>query len=352
MLCSAAKVLYPGCLAFYRELDLGARGPERWPEGSVGNLVFLSARPHMYKDMSEKQNFAKFAKLIERGMHTNPSLLCGDVKSGSEYMMMNDMEPLAVKKFTNFAEYVAIYPEFSHVFVGDNGQGDVRGGELMHERFPDKLEMLYIHKVQPISKTHGYDAERYRKIGLSNKVCFFATYVDAGVDAVKRGMIKKSGLRRICLDAVKDFHHIGKKQWPSKQSMISRRNELNQAIWRANEYLLRVGRKTCPLILSSPRYNINERVSTKYGAGWVRSYDPVHDLYRVDLDWRPLDEQLAEYKDDDERSSAGSVTTSASLMDASVVKSEASNLLLDTVIEGGKGEERESYEEVSKRELL
>ena len=82
----------------------------------------------MYKDVSEKANYAKFAKLRERGMHTNPSLLAGDMKSGSEYMMYADMEPLAVKKFQNFKEYVSIYPEFSHVFIGDNGQGDVRGG--------------------------------------------------------------------------------------------------------------------------------------------------------------------------------------------------------------------------------
>eukprot|EP00520_Triparma_pacifica_P007006 CAMPEP_0118651948 /NCGR_PEP_ID=MMETSP0785-20121206/11055_1 /TAXON_ID=91992 /ORGANISM="Bolidomonas pacifica, Strain CCMP 1866" /LENGTH=475 /DNA_ID=CAMNT_0006544429 /DNA_START=267 /DNA_END=1691 /DNA_ORIENTATION=+ len=108
------KVLYPGCLGFYRELDLGPKGKEEWPEGSVGNLVFLSARPHMYKDVSEKQNYAKFAKLRERGMHTNPSLLAGDMKSGSEYMMKNDMEPLAVKKYQNFKEYVQIYPEFRH----------------------------------------------------------------------------------------------------------------------------------------------------------------------------------------------------------------------------------------------
>ena len=53
----------------------------------------------MYKDVSEKANYAKFAKLRERGMHTNPSLLAGDMKSGSEYMMYADMEPLAVKKF-------------------------------------------------------------------------------------------------------------------------------------------------------------------------------------------------------------------------------------------------------------
>lgn len=43
------KAVYPGVLAFYRELDLGTQGPEEWQEDRVGNLVFLSARPHVYK---------------------------------------------------------------------------------------------------------------------------------------------------------------------------------------------------------------------------------------------------------------------------------------------------------------
>jgi len=128
------KVVYPGVLAFYRELDLGTEGPEEWPEGRVGNLVFLSARPHVYKDMSEKANFAKFEKLRatgddgRTGMHTVPSLLAGDIKSGSKYIVSNDFEHLAVKKFENFQRYVSIYPEYKHVFVADNGQGDVRAG--------------------------------------------------------------------------------------------------------------------------------------------------------------------------------------------------------------------------------
>ena len=114
----------------------------------------------MYKDVSEKANYAKFKKLRDRGMHTNPSLLAGDMKSGSEYMLNNDMEPLAVKKFENFKEYVSIYPEFTHVFVGDNGQGDVRGAEMMKEAFGDRLEMVYCHRVQPLDKTHGWHPER------------------------------------------------------------------------------------------------------------------------------------------------------------------------------------------------
>ena len=99
----ANKVVYPGVLAFYRELDLGTQGPDEWPENAVGNLVFLSARPHVYKDLSEAGNHSKFEKLKStRSMHTTPSLLTGDLTSGRHFIVNNDMEPLAVKKFQNF----------------------------------------------------------------------------------------------------------------------------------------------------------------------------------------------------------------------------------------------------------
>lgn len=45
------KVVYPGVIGLYRELDLGTNGPEEFPPNTVGNLVFLSARPHLYKGM-------------------------------------------------------------------------------------------------------------------------------------------------------------------------------------------------------------------------------------------------------------------------------------------------------------
>ena len=38
---------------------------------------------------------------------------------------------MAQKKFENFTEYYQLYPEFTHIFVGDNGQADVRAAELI-----------------------------------------------------------------------------------------------------------------------------------------------------------------------------------------------------------------------------
>lgn len=163
-------------------------------------------------------NFAKFEKLrVQRSMHTTPCLLAGDMISGRNFIVQNDMEPLAVKKFENFQQYISIYPEFKHVFIGDNGQGDVRAAELIYDTFPDGLEAVYIHLVQDLRKTHGFDANRWYEKKF--RPFFFRTYPDAALFAAKRKppLILPKGLHRVCEQAIKDFHLIMQKQWRSEQ---------------------------------------------------------------------------------------------------------------------------------------
>ena len=81
----------------------------------------------MFSDLAERSSYAKFAHLLQaKRLHTMPTLLTGDLKTGGEMMLRGDMEPLAQKKAQNFLEFQALYPEFDFVFVGDNGQGDAR----------------------------------------------------------------------------------------------------------------------------------------------------------------------------------------------------------------------------------
>lgn len=75
------KAIYPGVIAFYKELDLGIVGDDEWDNSRLGNLVFLSARPHVYKDVSENVTYQKLRRLqVTRGLHTSPSLLAGMVQ--------------------------------------------------------------------------------------------------------------------------------------------------------------------------------------------------------------------------------------------------------------------------------
>jgi len=296
------KAVYPGVLAFYRELDLGTQGAEAWKDEHVGNLVFLSARPHLYKDISEKANFAKFEKLRSRRedgrerLHTMPSLLTGDLSSGGQFMFANDFEPLARKKFDNFRRFVSIYPEYQHVFVCDNGQGDVRAGEMMFDSFPYEFEALYVHVVQDLPSTHGYAPERWREKEF--RPIFFRTYPEAALHAASRvpPLMRVNGLQRICSDTVQDFHDI--KNWPTETMKALRRQELNQAIWRANQFLVWNNEDAVELIRADQRFSHNQKVRTPYGIGRIIGFDPEFDLYEIELDWRPLDIQVDEHNEE------------------------------------------------------
>ena len=307
----AKKTVYPGVLAFYRELDLGTVGPDEWDDEQVGNLVFLSARPHVYRDISEKQNFAKFELLRantmdgRKGLHTTPSLLSGDLSSGSQYVMTNDFEPLAQKKVDNFRRYVSIYPEYKHVFVCDNGQGDVRAAEIMFNNFPYEFEGAYVHIVQDISRTYGFNQSHWREKEF--KPFFFRCYPEAALHAASRNppLIRLRGLQRICQDSVKDFLQMKKSQFNSEAGKEDRRLELNQAIWMANDFLLKNSELPVDLIKAEQQWEIGEKVKTPYGIAIVQAFDAVYNIYDVLLDWRPLDVQVTEYTTEKSRASTG-----------------------------------------------
>ena len=84
-------------------------------------------------------------------------------------------------------------------------------------------------------------------------------------------------------------------------------------------------------------------------------------MYRVELDWRPLDVQIAEMNNEDNMSMSSSISSAspafgqtaavatssaAAAVDVSVVKSEASTNLLETVVEG-EGEGFDEDEEIT-----
>ena len=86
------KAVYPGVLAFFRELDLGVSGERDGeqltftpsaPSGRLGNLVFLSARPHVFGDLAERSSYAKFTHLLQsRRLHAMPTMLTGRAGNG------------------------------------------------------------------------------------------------------------------------------------------------------------------------------------------------------------------------------------------------------------------------------
>ena len=131
-------------------------------------------------------------------------------------MVKGDTEPIAVKKFENFREYLTIYPEYRCIFIGDNGQGDVRAAEIVlnDERYKHNLQRVYIHEIQPLYLT--YAKKNITKSRDYDHICYFNTYVDAAIDAHHHKLIRSSGLRRIMEAALRDFEYIPLSSWLSK----------------------------------------------------------------------------------------------------------------------------------------
>ncbi|KAG5182472.1 hypothetical protein JKP88DRAFT_263274 [Tribonema minus] len=252
------KQVYPGVLDFYRELDLGVSGPDAWPVGRTGNLVFLSARPHVYKDISEAHTYSKFKTLQrERGLYTSPSLMAGSVQTGRAYILYNTLEPLAEKKFENFMQFRSIYPEFKCVFIGDNGQGDVRAAEMMVEGEPGALEAIYMHQVLPLNKTFGYSGpetlERWRHMGI----CFFTRITEAAAAEL------------VCVPFDQPIQRE------------SKRLSINRSIECANALLRNVGLEPIKTVLGVAVYANGAHVLTPYGRGVVYRYRSDDGMYEV-----------------------------------------------------------------------
>eukprot|EP00164_Ancoracysta_twista_P006208 GFYU01008610.1.p1 GENE.GFYU01008610.1~~GFYU01008610.1.p1 ORF type:complete len:663 (-),score=153.78 GFYU01008610.1:108-2096(-) len=230
------KDVYPGVLQFYMELDMGPYSEMGlWEEGRCGNLVFLSARPHLYKDVSESASYALFDKLRRNmNLYTNPSLLAGDLKVTTVKMMVGDFTAILEKKFSNFLEYSALYPECKYVFVGDNGQADVKVGEMMYDAKPDHVSAVFIHLCQDVEKTFGASDEgaglsKWNDLGF----VFFKTYVGAAVQAFKRGLIHANGVSRVALAARRELVALSEKLPLAK--IAARFQEFNDDVTEANE---------------------------------------------------------------------------------------------------------------------
>ena len=214
-------VPYPGVGAFYREIDLCGSGDvvsalvaRGWPSDGehggitrLGNLAVISARP---RGFAEHSSYSKFAALQKKGiLHCTPTLLPGSLMGGKEFVLRDRLEPLAENKFTNFKEYATLYPEFEYVFVGDNGQADVRAVAMMMQLPYIKFRAAFVHVVQPITQTYGIPPD-------TSKFCFFTNYVQAALYAYQHSILSAASLARVTIDAVERFEIVKNyKQIPS-----------------------------------------------------------------------------------------------------------------------------------------
>lgn len=173
-------MVYPGVLAFLDALD---RGPH--PEAfSLGDLTFVTARPSDAFGIIE--NYTK-ASLRRAGV-ADHSVLTGSLTN----LLTHDL--MAGRKIANIEHYHALFPEYPLVFVGDSGQGDVRVGELLWERFAPIVDLVVIHDVV---RTPPARRERLRR----RRIHLVDTYVGAANLAHERGLISETDRSRVVSEA-------------------------------------------------------------------------------------------------------------------------------------------------------
>ncbi|GEN10613.1 Uncharacterized conserved protein [Myxococcus fulvus] len=205
-----SKTVYPGVLAFYAELD---RGPGIIP-GREGDLTFVTARPMDPLGAVENLTFDSLRK------HGVPPHV---VLSGSLTHLLGNSR-IATKKFDNFLRYVRCFPEYSFVFVGDSGQGDVEFGDRMLQHAPEAVHAVFIHDVVDTPETT-------RRAWLDKRIHFFDTYVGAAVDAFAVGLISRDGLARVALAARESMEGIA---FTSAAQRDARKTELLRDLQRAD----------------------------------------------------------------------------------------------------------------------
>lgn len=194
------KMLYPGFATFLRELDCSFTASE-----PCSNVVFLSARPHIYKDISEQKTFRTVQQLFQQAvLHTIPSLLSGSLRIGFGAVVKrcfchsDAWEDVGRFKHTVFQEYASLYREYDFIFCGDNGQGDLLAGQLMMEGpEEDRPIAILIHQVVDLEKSLTLEEKEPNTAALATQGIFLhRTYVGAAL-ALHRAFPKLMSVRQL-----------------------------------------------------------------------------------------------------------------------------------------------------------
>jgi hypothetical protein len=227
--------VYPGVLELFEVLDKTLH-----PELPSCNLVFLSARPHLYKNVMEEGSYRRFRSLVleEQRMHTFPTMLPGDRNRSVRGFLTGKCQGtkawrrVGEYKYITFRNYAELYPEYDFIFCGDNGQGDLlaaqhmaTGGEHLggssmkvplkqsaQQEDPPNLLASLIHEVLPDEKVLAVekDGDRgpaWKKEQEGRRIFFHRTYIGAAIQLYDKnmGLVSAEQLRFVAASAITDF---------------------------------------------------------------------------------------------------------------------------------------------------
>lgn len=171
-------VVYPGCLTLFKVLDKTFN-----PIKPSCNLVFLSARPHVYKGLMEEKSYQLFRDLLEQErIHTFPTLLPGQLSTGLKAMVAHcchrrnktaAWREVGMNKYHIFVKFLRLYQEYDFLFCGDDGQGDLLAAQHMLDEescalsdssdSDENLEDQEHERLQPRSRRANEDTEISRR---------------------------------------------------------------------------------------------------------------------------------------------------------------------------------------------
>jgi len=110
----------------------------------------------------------------------------------------------AMRKYTNLKRYAQIRPHQSYIFVGDDGEGDLKAGLDMLSDDKCYMKAVFIHKVSDIysrNSEHAYKVDhRYPE-----KMFFYNTAAGAAYQALRAGLISRESAEAV-ISKVQEFY--------------------------------------------------------------------------------------------------------------------------------------------------
>ena len=189
--------VYPGVVAFYRALgkytmnDWERRGP-----------TFISARPRERIGIVED---VTVESIRSRTGFRYPTVLLAGVLTliGSG---------MARSKFENFVSYHNLFPEFSKILFGDNGQQDPEFCRDVVTAYAEAVAAAFIHNVtgEEVERLMGYTFEVIEPPAGARRIFYFDTYIGAALAAFEmdRPLISLADLQEVVREAQNDVDWI------------------------------------------------------------------------------------------------------------------------------------------------
>lgn len=173
--------VYPGLRRFYIELA-AVSGL------STNKLVFLTARPEMFRDRTLKH-------LRQCGV-ADATVLMGSFRT------LFGARRMAQQKLENFLQYQKLFPEYRFVFIGDNGQADIDLGKLLLEK--RIASQVWIHDIIRNKAEKPYRLKECQELGIE----LFTSYIGATYCAIRAGILPIEALSRVIEATSVDLSYI------------------------------------------------------------------------------------------------------------------------------------------------